>query len=230
MKKIAFALILTFPASALPPSAPQDRVEMSTSGEKTLIRASEWPDFEGGLIAVEQRLQMDEDGNPTYQYSRQNKATQLYHEAFCLEQNARPAEGEAVLKGSVAAWICELRDGDEALDPEASSSQRPQPSTDRSSDYVFANAPNGSASAGVNFHSTGTIRYDSSSSGSMRGSVSADNGRCRTDFSQHYNNPFSGSHIATAICIVHEPRRISTKMEGCVPRLCGSDSGSVIIN
>jgi hypothetical protein len=143
MKKIAFALILTFPASALPPSAPQYRVEMSTSGEKTLIRASEWPDFEGGLIAVEQRLQMNEDGNPTYRYSRQNKATQLFHEAFCLEQNARPAHGEAVLKGSVAAWICELRDGHEALDPEANNSQRRQSSTDRSSDYVFANAPNG---------------------------------------------------------------------------------------
>lgn len=203
---------------------------MNTSGERILIRTSEWPDFEGGLVAVEQRLLMNEDGNLTYQHSRQSKATQLYHEAFCLEKNARPAGGEAVLKGSIAAWICELSDRDEALDPEATSPQHPQASTDRSIDYVFANAPNGSASAGVNFHSTGTIRYSSSSSGSMQGSVSVDSGRCTTYFSQHYNSPFSGSHIATAICIVHEPRRISTKMEGCVPRLCGFDSGSVTIN
>lgn len=230
MKKFAFALIVAFPVSATPPSALQDRVEMNTSGERTLIRASEWPDFQGGLVAVEQRLVMNEDGNPTYQYSRQSKATQLYHEAFCLEKNARPAGGEAVLEGSIAAWICELRDGDEVLAPQAASPQHPQSSTGRSSDYVFANAPNGSASAGVNFHSTGTIRYSSSSSGSMRGSVSADSGRCATYFSQHYNDSFSGSHIATAICIVHEPRRISTKMEGCVPRLCGSDSGSVTVN
>ncbi|MCW6029741.1 hypothetical protein K4043_17125 [Stenotrophomonas sp. SRS1] len=195
-----------------------------------MVRTTEWPDFEGGFVAVEQRLLMNEDGNPTYQYSRQSKATQLYHEAFCLEKNARPAGGEAVLKGSLAAWICELGDEDKALDPEVATHQYPGALMDRSTDYVFANAPNGSARVGVNFHSTGTIRYSSSSSGSMRGSVSVDSGRCTTNFSQFYARPFSGSHVATAICIVHEPRRISTKMEGCVPRLCGSDNGSVAIN
>lgn len=233
MNKLAFALALAFPASASPPSSLQDRVEMNTHGEQTLIRSSEWPDFEGGIVVVEQRLLMNEEGNPTYQYSRQSKATQLYHEAFCLEKNARPAGGEAVLKGSIAAWICASSDGDETLDPKATSPQRPQASPahpDRSSDYVFANAPNGSASAGVNFHSTGTIRYSSSSSGSMRGSVSVDSGRCTTDFSQYYGSPFNGNHIATVICIVHEPRRISTKMEGCVPRLCGADSGWITVN
>ncbi|WP_457322168.1 hypothetical protein, partial [Stenotrophomonas sp. P5_B8] len=80
MKEFAFALIVAFPVSATPPSALQDRVEVNTSGERTLIRASEWPDFQGGLVAVEQRLVMNEDGNPTYQYSRQSKATQLYQQ------------------------------------------------------------------------------------------------------------------------------------------------------
>jgi len=148
-----------------------------------MVRTTQWPDFEGGFVAVEQRLLMNEDGNPTYQYSRQSKATQLYHEAFCLEKNARPAGGEAELKGSIAAWICELSDEDKALDAEVAAPQYPGPLMDRSTDYVFANAPNGSARVGVNFHSTGTIRYSSSSSGSMRGSVSVDSGRCKTNFS-----------------------------------------------
>jgi len=230
MNKLAIALIISFPVSAAPPTSQQDRIEVNTSGESTMVRTTQWPDFEGGFVAVEQRLLMNEDGNPTYQYSRQSKATQLYHEAFCLEKNARPAGGEAELKGSIAAWICELSDEDKALDAEVAAPQYPGPLMDRSTDYVFANAPNGSARVGVNFHSTGTIRYSSSSSGSMRGSVSVDSGRCKTNFSQFYAQPFSGSHVATAICIVHQPRRISTNMEGCVPRLCGFDNGSVIIN
>ncbi|MEN5039220.1 hypothetical protein ABE424_03430 [Stenotrophomonas sp. TWI1149] len=229
MNKLAITLIIALPVSAAPPTSQKDRVENTGEG-RTMVRTTEWPDFEGGFVAVEQRLLINEDGDPTYQYSRQSKATQLYHEAFCLEKNAQPAGGEAVLKGSIAAWICELGDENKALDPEVATPQNPGTFMDRSTDYVFANAPNGSARVGVNFHSTGSIRYSSSISGSMRGSVSVDGGRCITNFSQFYASPFSGSHVATAICIVHEPRRVSTKMEGCVPRLCGSDSGSVTIN
>lgn len=233
MKILALALVIASPAHSSPQILTSDRIELSANGEQTIVRAAEWPDFAGGLIAVEQRLSVDNDGNPTYQYARQSRATQIYHEAFCLEKNARPAEGEAVLKGSIAAWVCELSDADEALNPKPASPLQPPETTthlNRSSNYVVATAPSGSASAGVNFHATGTIRYSSSSSGSMRGSVSVDGGRCATDYSQHYSNPFSGSHIATAICMVHEPRRVPTKMDGCVPKLCGSANGSVTVN
>ncbi|WP_411850659.1 hypothetical protein ACLB90_17580 [Stenotrophomonas sp. LGBM10] len=131
MMKLALAWVVALPVSAGPPLSSQDRVEMNTRGESILIRTSEWPDFEGGLVAVEQRLSMNEDGIPTYRYSRQSKATQLYHEAFCLEKNARPAGGEAVLKGSRAAWICASSDDDEALGPEAAQGggpgSRPRP-------------------------------------------------------------------------------------------------------
>jgi len=103
-----------------------------------MVRTTEWPDFEGGFVAVEQRLSVNEDGDPTYQYSRQSKATQLYHEAFCLEKHARPAGGEAVLNGSIAAWICEVGDEDTPLDLESAPPQYPGAFMNGSTDHVAA--------------------------------------------------------------------------------------------
>lgn len=62
----------------------------------------------------------------------------------------------------------------------------------------------------------------------MQGSVRVD-GRCTTYVSQHFANPFTGSHIAQVTRIVHEPRFVTTGMEGCVPKPCGNAAGTLSV-
>lgn len=72
----------------------------STDGYPRIIRTSNWPDLEGGSIAVEQVLRKNGDGSFTYRFSEQSTATQLYHHAFCESDGATPGQSDSILGGS----------------------------------------------------------------------------------------------------------------------------------
>ncbi len=207
---IAITQVAAFGAQANTTSAQADRHET-----RVQIKTSEWPDFLGGKIVVEQKLIENSKGEFVYRFSDQSTETQQYHRAFCADLGMDPAMGEAITKGEgSAAWHC----SDE------------QPSSDsnlRSTDYVFARAPSGQVPVGQNFYSQGSVSYASSAAGAIEGSVQVDNGRCSTFYRQHYASPFSGNHTARVICVAHSPQQMNTRMDGCVPRTCGNDVGSL---
>ncbi|HDS1037570.1 TPA: hypothetical protein QDZ42_000854 [Stenotrophomonas maltophilia] len=182
---------------------------------RTQINASEWPDFLGGTMVVEQKLIENSKGEFVYRFSDQSADTQQYHQAFCADLGMDPAMGESITKGEgSAAWHCSDEQPSSGLEP-------------RSTDYVFARAPSGQVPVGQNFYAQGTVSYTSSVAGAIEGSVQVDNGRCSTLYRQHYASPFSGNHTARVICIAHSPQQISTRMNGCIPRTCGNDVGSL---
>jgi hypothetical protein len=228
MKTYIFLVaILPFSLDASEKQTISDRVEFNENGQRVVIRTSQWPDNKGGSLNIEQKLMVGNDGALHYDYATQTADTQLYHRQLCAIQGMDPAwDGDATVSGDGAGWHCsnviEHESGNLPEEPRSSSTPP------RSIDFVIANAPRGTEEAGRNFLSSGSIRYQSSMAGSMQGSVSVD-GRCSTRYSQNYGNPFTGSHTAMVSCIVHEPRSVSTRMEGCVPKQCGSDNGDISV-
>lgn len=97
----------------------------------------------------------------------------------------------------------------------------------KSTDYVIAYAPNGQVTAGQNFVSYGTVRFNSSVGGNIQGSAQIDNGRCQTFYSEYYPPNTVGNHTARVLCFAHGPQTMNTLMEGCVPRACASDRGTI---
>lgn len=183
-----------------------------------IVRSAEWPDFIGGTISVEQSLTRNSKGQYVYRYDDQTEATKQYHEASCADLGMNPAKGESITVGpGSAAWHCSSIDSNSASDA-------------KSTDYVIAYAPNGQVSAGQNFVSYGTVRFNSSVSGNIQGSAQIDNGRCRTFYSEYYPPNTVGNHTARVLCFAHSPQTMNTLMEGCVPRACASDRGSIRAN
>lgn len=228
--KFSIALLALLPlhahADGQPP--PQDSVTFDASGQRIVLQTREWSDFGGGHMAVQQKLRVGEDGNLHYTFEDQSSATQAYHRALCDVDGLEPAiGGTAIFVGEGTGWHCnsviEHGQDEELPDGERSTDLPP-----RSVDFVVANAPTGSALAGTNFLSTGNVRFQSSQAGSMQGGVQVD-GRCSTYFSKYFANPFTGSHIAQVSCIVHQPRFVTTGMEGCVPQQCGNATGTISV-
>ncbi|HEL4298249.1 hypothetical protein [Stenotrophomonas maltophilia] len=183
-----------------------------------IVRSAEWPDFIGGTVSVEQSLTRNSKGQYVYRYDDQSEATKQYHEASCADIGMNPAKGESITVGAgSAAWHC-------------SSIESSNVSDAKSTDYVIAYAPNGQVSAGQNFVSYGTVRFNSSVSGNIQGSAQIDNGRCQTFYSEHYPPNTVGNHTARVLCFAHSAQTMNTLMEGCVPRACASDRGSIIAN
>lgn len=229
MNKYALLLAtLPFSMQASEQQTTRDRVEFGNEGERIVVRTSQWPDFKKGLVDVEQRLWVDSDGILHYDYRKQSGVTQRYHRQFCAEDGMIPAwNGDATFSDNSAGWHCSnsMEQESRATIPIEDSATWTRP---RSVDYVFSTAPSGTAQAGVNFRSSGSVRFESSQTGSIQASASVD-GRCRTDFSQYYGSAFSGYHEASVTCIVYEPRFVSTRMEGCVPRQCGHANGTISV-
>lgn len=189
-----------------------------TKAPEKIVRSAEWPDFIGGTTSVEQSLTRNSKGQYVYRYDDQTEATKQYHEASCEDIGMNPAKGESITVGpGSAAWHCSSIESSNAGDA-------------KSTDYVIAYAPNGQVSAGQNFVSHGTVRFNSSVSGNIQGSAQIDNGRCQTFYSEYYPPNTVGSHTARVLCFAHSPQTMNTLMEGCVPRACASDRGSIRAN
>lgn len=210
-----FAVVAITQLAALGAQANTTSAQANRPETRTQIKTSEWPDFLGGKIAVEQKLVENSKGEYVYRFSDQSTETQQYHKAFCADLGMDPAMGESITKGeNSAAWHC----------------SEEQPANDsklRSTDYVFARAPSGQVPVGQNFYVQGSVSYTSSVAGAIEGSVQVDNGRCSTFYRQHYGSPFSGNHTARVICIAHSPQQMNTRMDGCLPRTCGNNVGSL---
>lgn len=214
--------ILTFIVSASAQAgdgAPADgQIADEAKTPSRIVRSAEWPDFIGGTISVEQSLTRNSKGQYVYRYDDQTEATKQYHEASCADLGMNPAKGESITVGpGSAAWHCS------SIDPNSASDAK-------STDYVIAYAPNGQVSAGQNFVSYGTVRFNSSVSGNIQGSAQIDNGRCQTFYSEYYPPNTVGNHTARVLCFAHSPQTMNTVMEGCVPRACASDRGSIRAN
>ncbi len=229
MRYLNLLLIASIPFSshADEQSTIDDRIEFDSLGQRVVIRTSPWAGLKGTTVNVEQKLYVNEDGNLHYNYHQQSTSTQLFHQTLCAEDGMLPAMGgETVFIGSTTGWHCSrvVEYDPDAPPLQTESSLNPV----KSVDYVFTNAPSGSAAVGVNFYSTGSARFQSSQAGSLRGSVQVD-GRCSTYFSQYYGTPFTGDHSARVVCIVHQPRFVSTGAEACVPKQCGRSTGTISV-
>lgn len=206
-----------------------DSVMFDATGGRIVLRRIDWPDVDGGLTRIELKLTLNKDGHLRYDFDAQSPATQDFHRRLCKNKGLDPATGgETILIGTTAAWHCNSTGPlpDSAGEP----SPAPPPGTaDRAIDYVYANAPNGTAQVGVSFYARGNVRYESSQAGSIQASLQLHDNRCSTYFSQYYPYPFSGNHNAEVACLVQEPGLVITRMEGCIPKLCGYDSGTVAV-
>lgn len=168
--------------------------------ERVVFRTSEWPNFEGTAIPVEQKLTVNPDGDLRYDYHAQSPETQAYHRALCAEQGLDAAtEGESIFSTDSAGWHCihviEYLPG---TAPPSAPTARMTAQPSHAADHSYATAPSGTASVGTNFPSTGSANVQSSVPGSVRATVSVDNGRC-------------------------------TRVEGCIPKLCGYATGTMSV-
>lgn len=204
-----------------------DKVEFDEAGSRVVLRTAQWPSLARGMVEVEQRLQVNEVGNLKYDYHTQSEATKEFHSSYCAEIGFDPFDGEVSFTPEAGGWHCIKDEVDPGAMP-VEQAEAPSAMHDRSVDFVTARAPTGSARVGVNFPATGYITYRSSQGGSMQGNVHVDH-RCRFYVSKHYNGPFSGNQVAGVSCLAHEPRFLTTGMEGCIPRLCGSDRGTISV-
>jgi hypothetical protein len=219
MKALAFLCLVALQGHASAEEHPlsEDRIEQNPGGISYVIRGTEWSDFDGGTVRVEQRLSSDGPGRLIYRYDDQTEATKLYHQAFCDAMDMVPSLGEGVMEGPSAGWGC-ISTNPDALDTFG----RPP----KSADWVTATAPNGRVPVGVSYHSSGQMRMESSVGGRRQATIGVDNGRCTFTDIKHYAAPFRESSAIAVTCIVNEPRFVSTSMDVCIPTLCGSDRGT----
>lgn len=194
-----------------------DQVVAESDGIGHIIRRTEWTDFNGGMVEVDQLLKSDGFGRHVYRYDEQTEATKLYHQAFCDAMGMSPSPGEGIVVGSAAGWACSSSDAD-ALDEGQS-----QPKV---ADWATAIAPSGRVPVGATFTSNGQIRVESSVGGERRATVGVDNGRCSYASVTHYANAFRENTAISVACIVHASRFVNTSMDVCIPRVCGSDRGT----
>lgn len=229
MKSVSLMIALVAPLFAHAKDQPkfQDRVEFD-GGSRVVVRSALWPDSKRKMVRIEQRFQVNADGNLRYEFAEQDERTKAYHRAYCAESGLDPVvDGEVTFTPEAAGWHCSKVELHEEQSPN-SGARASAAGQDRSVDYVTARAPSGSTQAGVNFPAVGYISFQSSQAGSLQGSVHVDY-RCRTYISRHYYTPFSGNHQAGVSCLAHDSRFLTTGMEGCIPRLCGSDRGTISV-
>lgn len=192
-----------------------DRMVRAVDGSTHIVRASDWTDFNGRTVSVEQRLTLDQSGHLIYRYDAQTTATQLYHQAFCESMNMTPSRGDGIVRGPATGWACTGTD-----DPEE------PPAGARSADWVIAAAPTGRVPVGTTYTSTSLMRMESSVGGQRSGVIGVDNGRCSYTDITHYGGPFRDSTGLAVACVVHEPRSVSTSMDVCIPKQCHNDRGT----
>lgn len=202
-------------------SAIHERQLESSDGKKWIVRTIPSSDFQGGKVMVEQRLFRDGKGGLVYRFDDQSQATKIYHQALCEAKDSVPSKGATTISGeAVWSWSCTNNKADA---PSSSNA----PISARSSDYLFAIAPNGYYPVGQNFTSTGAVAFVSAVAGDMKATLSIDDGRCTTSVTEPYSAPFEGSHTAQVACLISDARAVNTSMEGCIPQRCATDRGSL---
>ncbi|MBN4984634.1 hypothetical protein JY440_15825 [Stenotrophomonas maltophilia] len=200
-------------------SAIKERQLESSDGKQWVARIIPSPDFNGGKVLVEQRLFKDGKGGLVYRFDDQTPATKTYHRALCEAKDSVPSRGATTISGQAAwSWSCTNSKAD-------TSSSSNAPISARSSDYLFAVAPDGNYPVGSNFTSSGVIAFKSVVAGDMKATLSIDDGRCTTSVSEPYSTRFDGTHIAQVACLISDARTVNTSMEGCIPQRCATSRG-----
>lgn len=216
---VAFLLSLAMAAqaSAAGSSSSTDQFVTDANGDTDVIRRSQWSDFNGASVAVDQLLKSDGFGRLIYRYDEQTEATKLYHQAICESVGMTPSSGEGIAGGSASGWACE----GESAEGELGHQIAP-----KSVDWVTTTAPSGQVPVGISYHSTGQMRMQSSVGGQRRATVGVDNGRCTYTDVKHFSGAFTNSGQVFVACIVHQSRFVNTSMDVCIPRRCGSHRGT----
>lgn len=152
MKRVAVAFLVSLAmaaqASAAGPSSSTDQFVTDANGDTDVIRRSQWSDFNGASVAVDQLLKSDGFGRLIYRYDEQTEATKLYHQAICESVRMTPSSGDGIAGGSASGWACE----GESAEGELGHQRAP-----RSVDWVTTTAPSGQVPVGVTYHSTGQM-------------------------------------------------------------------------
>ena len=106
LKQFAFLIAAFLPATAIGASERLsiDVVVANPDGSVSVDRTSSWPDFNGGILDVTQRLKQDDFGRLSYRYEDQSRATQLYHQAYCESVEMTPSSGTMTLSGPSTDW------------------------------------------------------------------------------------------------------------------------------
>ncbi|MFI8730873.1 hypothetical protein ACIGII_02095 [Stenotrophomonas sp. NPDC077420] len=231
MKLLPYLLLTSsFAVSASEVTSYRDRTELDSLGNRLVVRTSSMVSPSGDVAYVEQRLDQIDETTYVYDHNAQTEATKKFHEEFCAQRGLLPSiDGESILSGpdAISGWSCHL-----SKDQLGERSDLMVPDHfrgDRSSDYVIARAPSGSAAAGANFQLYGTIQAKSSQAGPLSSSVSGYNERCRFSQVWNYGGEFSTFREISVNCIVHQPQFISTRIEACIPRQCGQATGTFSI-
>ncbi len=202
-------------------SAIHERQLESSDGKKWIVRTIPSSDFQGGKVMVEQRLFRDGKGGLVYRFDDQSQATKIYHQVLCEAKDSVPSKGATTISGeAVWSWSCTNSKADA---PSSSNA----PISARSSDYLYAVAPDGYYLVGQNFTSTGAVAFISAVAGDMKATLSIDDGRCTTSVTEPYSTPFEGSHTAQVACLISDARAVNTSMEGCIPQRCATGRGSL---
>jgi len=226
--------------AALSVSAPElpykEVVETDESNARVVIRSSEMPDLHGGLVTVEQRLQPLGGGRYAIDPMKQSRATQLYHEAYCEDKGMKPSMTVGTLSGDLAVggFSCysDVHPDDMPSDEGRGGNQSDQRSVQnlesehRASDYVIANASSGHARVGQNFFATGRLRMVSSLAGPASYRISVDNYRCKWEGGDYGYDAFWINVDHGVSCIGHRPGFLRAVTEGCMPKVCGRNSGN----
>lgn len=211
MKMLAIAMVATFSTHAATWDAAADRFERDLYGNEVLVRTSVLDDFQGGFVDVEQRLDRIGDANYRYRYTEQSEDTKAYHWAYCNALGMEPdQDGETTFEGASSAWVCGQTAGERTLDS------------------VIATAPSGSVPSGINFSAHGQVKFRSSQAGAAKAFLVVDN-RCRVDWVHHFGGAFNVQRFIGVACLAHGPGFLSSRLDACVPRVCGYDTGTISV-
>lgn len=196
-----------------------DRTVVDDRGYISVFRRSEWSDFNGGRVTVDQLLRPDNQGRFVYRYEEQPRATRIYHEMYCASSGLITADDDVAFIGQTTGWMC-------TADPKKSGAV-PEPDL-KSVDWVTATAPSGRVPVGSTYTAVGYWRLQSSMAGARRIKFSVDNNRCGADITKHFSGAFSESTQIDVSCIIDRPRFVDTSIEVCIPKRCGSHRGTQV--
>lgn len=217
LKQFAFLIAAFLPATAIGASERLsiDVVVANPDGSVSVDRTSSWPDFNGGIVDVTQRLKQDDFGRLSYRYEDQSRATQLYHQAYCESVEMTPSSGTMTLSGPSTGWSCYSDDPAPPADPV------------NSIDWATATAPSGRVPVGQSIFPIGSGSWESSIGGMRRSTLSVDNGRCIAQEIDHYAGPFRGRTQFGVNCYFSQSKFANTMMETCIPKQCATNRGTI---
>lgn len=189
-----------------------DRIELDAEGNERVVRTTEEHDTNGSMRQIEQRIRHLHGNTYSFNYDEQSQATKEYHRALCAESRMAPASGGEATFTAISAWNCVRHGG----------------LSDQSSGFLEAHAPRGSNPQGQEFSVAGTLRYQTTDSDVISGTVRVDT--CSSHFLQYHPAAYGGEYKAWVTCTIQDPGEVSTALDACIANRCVEDSGSITIN